>query len=58
MSLVKGVRVNSRPASVVYLNKEDDPVEPNDPSAVLVKVNFTDDEGGVAFLRVPTKKGE
>jgi hypothetical protein len=52
--MIEKTTVDGRPVIVAYLNDEFEPVDDRDAS--LVKVTFTDEEGGVAFL-VPASSG-
>lgn len=51
--MIEAATVNGRPAVVAYLGGMfgEATVEPDE--AVLIKVTFTDDEGGIAFLVGP-----
>ena len=47
--MIEQVVVNGRPALAAYMTREFEPVASQD-LAELVKLSFTDDEGGIAFL--------
>src|SRR5262245_17741308 len=53
--MIQSATVNGRPAMITYLDDKYEPVE-DEASAEFIKVVFTDDEGGYAFLKAKPKK--
>lgn len=49
--MIQTAVVSGRPAQVAYIGADHQPVRPAD--AVLIKVLFTDEAGGIAFLVGP-----
>jgi hypothetical protein len=52
--MIERAEIDGRPAIVTYLNDDLEPVAPDD--ATLLKVIFTDDQGGSAFLKPVDEK--